>query len=113
MRIGIDIDGVLTDYEKWQIEVGSKFFMKYNKYIVDPNGYDSDTVFGVNKEMDVKILNSYLSGSYVMHDGNIKEIKLNYNSNLNSGSLFLDKGENKIIVEWPVGQERMIIYKKL
>lgn len=67
----------------------------------------------VNKEMDVKILNSYLSGSYVMHDGNIKEIKLNYNSNLNSGSLFLDKGENKIIVEWPVGQERMIIYKKL
>lgn len=68
---------------------------------------------GVNKEMDVKILNSYLSGSYVMHDGNIKEIKLNYNSNLNSGSLFLDKGENKIIVEWPVGQERMIIYKKL
>lgn len=68
---------------------------------------------GINKEMDVKILNSYLSGSYVMHDGNIKEIKLNYNSNLNSGSLFLDKGENKIIVEWPVGQERMIIYKKL
>ncbi len=68
---------------------------------------------GVNKGMDVKILNSYLSGSYVMHDGNIKEIKLNYNSNLNSGSLFLDKGENKIIVEWPVGQERMIIYKKL
>lgn len=68
---------------------------------------------GANKEMDVKILNSYLSGSYVMHDGNIKEIKLNYNSNLNSGSLFLDKGENKIIVEWPVGQERMIIYKKL
>ena len=68
---------------------------------------------GVNKEMDVKILNSYLSGSHVMHDGNIKEIKLNYNSNLNSGSLFLDKGENKIIVEWPVGQERMIIYKKL
>ena len=68
---------------------------------------------GVNKEMDVKILNSYLSGSYVMHDGNIKEIKLNYNSNLNSGSLFLDKGENKIIGEWPFGQERMIIYKKL
>jgi uncharacterized protein (UPF0333 family) len=68
---------------------------------------------GVNKEMDVKILNSYLSGSYVMHDGNIKEIKLNYNSNLNSGSLFLDKGENKIIVEWPAGEDKMIIYKKL
>ena len=67
----------------------------------------------LNKAMNVKISNSYLSGSYVMHDGNTKEIRLNYNSNLNSGSLFLDKGENKIIVEWPVGQERMIIYKKL
>lgn len=60
MRIGIDIDGVLTDYEKWQIEVGSKFFMKYNKYIVDPNGYDIDTVFGVNKEMDEEFWNEYL-----------------------------------------------------
>ena len=30
MRIGIDIDGVLTDFEKWQLEFGSKFFIKYN-----------------------------------------------------------------------------------
>ena len=29
MKIGIDIDGVLTDFEKWQLEVGSKFFIKY------------------------------------------------------------------------------------
>lgn len=39
MRIGIDIDidGVLTDFEKWQLEVGSKFFIKYNKIIIRKN----------------------------------------------------------------------------
>ena len=91
----------------------SKLSGAISKVYGEGQGSKQTIYLGVNKGMDVKILNSYLSGSYVMHDGNIKEIKLNYNSNLNSGSLFLDKGENKIIVEWPVGQERMIIYKKL
>ena len=52
MRIGIDIDGVLTDFEKWQLDYGSKYFLKYNKNIVNPDGYDSDTVFNVTNEMD-------------------------------------------------------------
>lgn len=60
MRIGIDIDGVLTDFEKWQLEVGSKFFIKYNKNIVIPDGYDSDTVFNVSKEIDSEFWNNYL-----------------------------------------------------
>ena len=47
-----------------------------------------------------------------MKDSKTKEFKLYHNSNLNSGSLFLDKGENKIIVEWPINSEHMIIYKK-
>lgn len=60
MRIGIDIDGVLTDFEKWQLDVGSKFFLKYNKNIVVPGGYDSDVVFNVTKEMDSEFWNEYL-----------------------------------------------------
>lgn len=60
MRIGIDIDGVLTDFEKWQLEVGSKFFIKYNKNIVNPDGYDSDTVFNVTKEIDSEFWYDYL-----------------------------------------------------
>ncbi|MBQ9012922.1 MAG: hypothetical protein IJ094_05075 [Bacilli bacterium] len=60
MRIGIDIDGVLTDYEKWQLDAGSKFFLKYNKNIVVPDGYDSDTVFNVTKEMDSAFWKEYL-----------------------------------------------------
>ena len=30
MRIGIDIDGVLTDVERWQLDYGSKFY--YERY---------------------------------------------------------------------------------
>lgn len=60
MRIGIDIDGVLTDFEKWQLEVGSKFFIKYNKNIIVPDGYDSDTVFNATKEMDSEFWRTYL-----------------------------------------------------
>lgn len=60
MKIGIDIDGVLTDFEKWQLEVGSKFFIKYNKNIVVPDGYDSDTVFDVSKEMDSEFWREHL-----------------------------------------------------
>ena len=60
MRIGVDIDGVLTDFEKWQLEVGSKFFIKYNKNIVNPSGYDSKDVFDATKEMDSLFWHDYL-----------------------------------------------------
>lgn len=66
----------------------------------------------LDKSINVKITNSYLYTSYMMKDSKTKEFKLYHNSNLNSGSLFLDKGENKIIVEWPINSEHMIIYKK-
>lgn len=60
MRIGIDIDGVLTDFEKWQLDYGSKFFLKYGKAICNVNGYDSDTVFNISKEKDDEFWNTYL-----------------------------------------------------
>lgn len=60
MRIGIDIDGVLTDFEKWQLEVGSKFFIKYNKNIVNSSGYDSKDVFEATEEMDSLFWHDYL-----------------------------------------------------
>lgn len=31
MRIGIDIDGVLTDIEQWQLDVGGKYFSAKGK----------------------------------------------------------------------------------
>ncbi|MCR5027108.1 MAG: class III signal peptide-containing protein [Methanobrevibacter sp.] len=66
----------------------------------------------VNDPVNVKISNSYISASIKLNDGNFKVLKLYHNSNLGSGRIFLDKGENKIIVEWPIGEENMVVYKK-
>lgn len=53
MRIGIDIDGVLTDIEQWQLDYGSKFyFEKYNKQILDNEGYETTDIFKVDSKLD-------------------------------------------------------------
>lgn len=53
MRIGIDIDGVLTDIEQWQLDYGSKYYYeKYNKTIANPKGYDTSEIFNVAAKMD-------------------------------------------------------------
>ena len=59
MRIGIDIDGTLTDIEKFQLDFGSKFFSEYNKFIVNPNGYESAEVFNVDDKLDNKFWDKY------------------------------------------------------
>lgn len=60
MRIGIDIDGVLTDIEQWQLDVGGKFFSKYNKSIVNKDGYEITEIFNISDELDDKFWNEYL-----------------------------------------------------
>lgn len=41
MKIGIDIDGVLTDIERWQLDYGSKYFYKFGKSIEDYKAYET------------------------------------------------------------------------
>ena len=59
MRIGIDIDGVLTDVERFQLDYGSKFFAKYNKFVINPKGYEPYEEFGVNIELEDKFWDEY------------------------------------------------------
>lgn len=41
MRIGIDIDGVLTNIEEYQLKHGKVFFRKkYRKEVVAPDAFD-------------------------------------------------------------------------
>lgn len=59
MRIGIDIDGVLTNIEQWQLDYLSKYYYeKLNKIIVNSKAYDTDDMFGVSAEIDKKIWNN-------------------------------------------------------
>ena len=59
MRIGIDIDGTLTDIEKFQLDFGSKFFSRYNKFIVKPNGYETAEIFNVDDTLDNEFWDKY------------------------------------------------------
>lgn len=60
MRIGIDIDGVLTDIEKWQLDYGSKFYYEqYQKEIVNPKGYETYEIFQSNQEYDYPFWKKY------------------------------------------------------
>lgn len=60
MRIGIDIDGVLTDIEQWQLDYGSKYFYeKYNINIKNYKGYETTDIFNVSDEMDEEFWKVY------------------------------------------------------
>ena len=60
MRIGIDIDGVLTVIEQWQLDCGGKFFSKLNKSVVNKDGYEITEIFNVSDELDSQFWNEYL-----------------------------------------------------
>lgn len=60
MRIGIDIDGVLTDIEQWQLDVGGKFFSRFNKSVLNKDGYEITKIFNVSDELDSQFWNEYL-----------------------------------------------------
>ena len=51
MRIGIDIDGVLTDMEQFQLDYGSKFAYENGKEeIVKADGYEIKDIFNISDE---------------------------------------------------------------
>ena len=60
MRIGIDIEGVLTDIEQWQLDVGGKFFSRFNKSVLNKDGYEITKIFNVSDELDSQFWNEYL-----------------------------------------------------
>ena len=60
MRIGIDIDGVLCDAEKWQLDYGSKYFYeKFGKNIIDFEAYENMDMFGVSEKEDIEFWAEY------------------------------------------------------
>lgn len=60
MRIGIDIDGVLTDIEKWILDYGSRFYYQtLNKQIINPEAYDSADIFDVDYKVDLLFWQKY------------------------------------------------------
>lgn len=65
-----------------------------------------------NKKIKISISDSHISCTIKLKSNSNKQIKESFKSNLKKSSITLNKGKNAIIVEWPIGSENMIIYKK-
>jgi len=66
----------------------------------------------LNSPVTLNIYNSYISTSITLHDNSKKSFKVLHNSNLAPSTLSLQKGNNSIVVEWPIKEEYMIISKQ-
>ena len=61
MRVGIDIDGVLTNIERFIIDYGSKFCLENNIPLKIKEGiYDEQETFGWTEEQTIKFWNEYI-----------------------------------------------------
>lgn len=61
MRIGIDIDGVLTDRERFAIDYISKYCVENNiEYNIGDSNYEDCKTFNINKEQENDFWNKYL-----------------------------------------------------
>ena len=118
MRIGIDIDGVLTDIEQWKLDVGGKFFSKFNKSVLNKDGYEITKIFNVSDELDSQFWNEYLY-EYVTKEPSrkyasevIKKLKDDGNEIYIVTARYLTDRNNedgekmrKIVVNWLVEQK--------
>ena len=117
MRIGIDIDGVLTDIEQWQLDYGSKFyFEKYNKQILNNEGYETTDIFKVDSKLDDEFWTKYFKDYSInvdvrkftsevikklKHDGNEIYIITARGSFLSHSASVMSIEENRnIVLEW-------------
>lgn len=61
MTIGIDIDGVLTDLEQFQLDYGSKYMWEnFQKGILHPEKPEIDEIFEINDEVYYDFWKKYL-----------------------------------------------------
>lgn len=61
MRIGIDIDGVLTNIEQFVIDYISKYCVENNiEYNITNSNYDYCKTFNISKEVEMEFWNRYL-----------------------------------------------------
>lgn len=61
MKIGFDVDGVLVDLKKFELEYGSKFFKKkYNMDIKNINGFSIKEIFDCTDKQEYEFWKEYI-----------------------------------------------------
>lgn len=60
MNIGIDLDGVLTNFNDFCLNYGSKYAIEIgNGKIINPRGYESEEIFSWSKQVDMDFWEKY------------------------------------------------------
>lgn len=128
MNIGIDIDGVLTDIEQWQLDYASEFYYeKYNMDIINPNGYYTNEFYNMPTKYDDEFWAEYFKDyslniearkfaseviEKLKNDGNtIYIITARCGYSYNSKTILTDEESNQIVKNWL--KEHKIYYDKL
>lgn len=65
-----------------------------------------------SKDLKVNVANNYISCNLKLNGGQQKSEKIYFKSTLEKSDIYLRRGENSIIVEWPENTENMQIYVK-
>ena len=66
MRIGVDIDGVLTDLEGFLHDYAIDFYKSKGIELLDPKGYDVKGMFGISKDLVYDFWFEYLPKYFSM-----------------------------------------------
>ena len=66
----------------------------------------------LSRDLKVNVAGSYISCSIKLKDGQSKAEKIYFKSTLEKSSIYLKRGENSIVVQWPENGENMQIYVK-
>lgn len=64
----------------------------------------------VYKPVKIDVSNNQISSKIKLNNNQYKVEKINVHSKLKTGTFKLNKGKNSFVVEWPVGNENMILY---
>ena len=64
----------------------------------------------LSNDLKVNVANNYISCNLKLNGGQIKSEKIYFKSTLEKSDIYLRRGENSIIVEWPENTENMQIY---
>ncbi|WP_407424128.1 class III signal peptide-containing protein [Methanobrevibacter sp.] len=88
----------------------SKIALSVNSVYGEGQGSKQTVNINSVKPLKVNVASNYLSCNLKLKDNKNKLIKVPCKSNLKSSSINVEKGGCSIVVEWPVGSERMVIY---
>ena len=90
----------------------SKISQAIKQVYSEGHGSKHTVYLNVNKKVRVDISSGHVSCTLKLNDKSNKRLDEHVLSRIKDTSITLDKGENVLIVEWPVNGENMLIYKQ-